>query len=272
MRAPFLVLGGNGFVGSAIVAEGRARGHEVLSVDKQEYDAAIGTACGVLINANGNSKKFLARENPGLEFDLSVRSVLRALHDFPAERVVHLSTMDIYPEVSDPRLNTEETSIDASRLSPYGFHKHLAEEIVRRYARHWIIFRMSGFVGKGLWKNSVFDLLNGGPLRVHPDSTYQYINTRDMGRIVFDMLEQRQGNDLFNVAGQGVISLRQVAGFIPGLNVDPAWNALPIEKYELNTRKLTRFLPLPDTESTVRDFVRDWKAGTLAAAPSPIRP
>jgi nucleoside-diphosphate-sugar epimerase len=256
--ASCLILGGKGFVGSAIVAEARARGYDVLSVDKDEYDAAIGTRCDLLINANGNSKKFLARENPALEFDLSVRSVHRALQDFKAARVVHLSTMDVYPDVAAPALNREDTPIDITRLSPYGFHKYLAEQIVRHYAGQWLIFRMAGFVGPGLWKNSIFDLLTGQPLRVHPDSEYQYLNTRDLARAIFTVAEGGATREVFNMAGDGLVSLRQVAGMIPGRTLDPACLALPRERYEMNVGKVTRICPLPRTEDTIRDFVRDW--------------
>ena len=123
MKAECIVLGGKGFVGSAIVAEARSSGFDIIVVDKDEYDAARGTSCSLLINANGNSKKFLGRENPALEFDLSTRSVLRSIHDFPADRYVFLSSMDIYPDVSDPSLNREDSVIDIARQSPYGFHK-----------------------------------------------------------------------------------------------------------------------------------------------------
>lgn len=255
-----LVLGGKGFVGSAIVAEARARGYEVLVVDKEEYASAIGTRCDLLINANGNSKKFLARENPALEFDLSVRSVQRAMHDFKATRVVHLSTMDVYPDVSDPALNREDTPIDITRQSPYGFHKYLAEQIVRHDGDQWLIFRMAGFVGQGLWKNSIFDLLTGQPLRVHPDSEYQYLNTRDLARAIFSVAEAGATQEVFNITGDGLMSLRQVSKMIPQCLLDATWETLPRERYEMNVQKIGRLHPLPSTEETIREFIQEWCA------------
>lgn len=254
-----VVLGGKGFVGSAMVAESRARGLNVMVVDKDEYDSARGMRCDLLINANGNSKKFLAREDPAKEFDLSTRSVLRSIHDFPAERYVFLSSMDIYPDVSDPSLNHEEVCIDITRQSPYGFHKYLAEQIVRRYAKRWLIFRMAGFVGRGLWKNSIFDLLTGHPLRVHPDSEYQYINTCDLARMVLSLAQSNAAEEIFNATGSGLVSLRQVAGMIPGCRVDPAWDSLPQERYELNIAKLSALQAIPRTEDTLRGFIVDWR-------------
>ena len=254
-----IILGGKGFVGSAIAAEARTRGHDVLIVDKEEYDSAVGARCDVLINANGNSKKFLAREQPKLEFDLSVRSVLHSLHDFSAERYIHLSTMDVYPDVSDPALNHEDVVIDIARQSPYGFHKFMAEQIVRHYAPQWIIFRMAGFVGPGIWKNSIFDLLNNRPLRVHPDSEYQYLNTADLARLLFTVIEGGISKEIFNVAGEGLMSLRDIAALIQNCTIDPAWATLPRERYDLNVAKLARRATIPRTTETVGTFVRAWR-------------
>jgi nucleoside-diphosphate-sugar epimerase len=256
MKGVCLVLGGKGFVGSALAAEATERGYQTLIVDRDEYEQTVGTQCDLLVNANGNSKKFLARENPRLEFDLSVRSVERSLHDFKAARYVHLSTMDIYPDVSDPALNREDIPIEIARQSPYGFHKYLAEQLVRHDAARWTIFRMAGFVGKGLWKNAIYDLLHGQPLRVSPDSEYQYLNTRDLARIVFSVVEQGGEKSVFNITGDGVVSLRSIAAQIPGSTLDPAWDRLPRERYELNLDRLRSLVRIPRTEETIRDFLR----------------
>ncbi len=253
-----LILGGKGFVGRAIAEEARQRGYSVVIVDKDEYEATKGTTCDLLINANGNSKKFLARENPRLEFDLSVRSVLYSLNDFTAKRYVHLSTMDVYPDVFDPRLNHEGVTIDTSRQSPYGFHKYLAEQLVCHYAGDWLIFRMAGFVGQGLWKNPIFDLLNNIPLRVHPDSEYQYLNTRDLANSVFEMTKQDLSHEIFNITGQGVISLREVSRLITGHHIDSSCETFPKEHYEMNVEKICRYVRIPETRETVSVFIRDW--------------
>ena len=264
-----LVLGGKGFVGSAIVAAVRQRGYRTTVVDQDEYAAAVGTACDLLINANGNSKKFLAAKDPKLEFDLSVRSVLRSLHDFKAGRYIFLSSMDVYfPHVCEPGENVETASLDVAQQSPYGFHKSVAEELVRFYAPDWLIFRMAGFIGRGLWKNSIHDLLTGQPLRVHPDSSYQYLDTAELARVVLDMAEKTDvRKEIFNIAGAGLVSLREVAGWIPGCRLDPAWDALPLERYELNTAKLRRWARLPPTRAAVQLFVQEWLAAHKEGSP-----
>ncbi len=256
-----VVLGGRGFVGSAIVAEANARGWSTVVVGRDTYDASIGSKADVLINANGNSKKYLAARDPKEEFDLSTRSVLRSLHDFKVSRYVHLSTIDVYPDRSNPANNAETAPIVPSALSPYGFHKHLAEELVRFYAPSWLILRMGGFVGRGLKKNSIYDLLKNEQLRVSADSEYQYLHTQELARTVFDLIDGVTGNDTFNVCGDGTISLRDIAWMIPNCDSGRFPQNLPPERYEVNVDKLKKVRPVPSSRETVRQFVHDVLAG-----------
>ena len=255
------MLGGKGFVGSALVREARVRGYVVTVVEKEDYEQHKGIQADWLINANGNSKKFLAAQDPALEFNLSVHSVERSLHDFHVNRYIHLSTGDVYAEHSDPTRNAETAEIEVSRLSAYGFHKYLAEQLVQFYAPSWLLFRMGGFVGPQLWKNSIHDLLTHQSLRVHPDSEYQYLHTSDMARIVLDLAEAGVEREIFNVTGQGVISLRTVVQLIPGQPCPPPWETLPRERYEMNVQKIGKRFALPDTATTVRRFVQRVLAG-----------
>jgi len=250
-----LVLGARGFVGSAIAAEAARRGWAVLAVDKDEYDAAVGSACDLLVNANGNSRKYLAAQDPKLEFDLSVRSVERSLHDFRADVYVHLSTIDVYADASSPATTAEDAPIDPARLSPYGFHKWLAERLVEHDAPRWLILRMGGFVGPRLWKNSIHDLLAGVPLRVHPDSEYQYLDTRELARIVFDLVAAGALGMRLNACGAGTVALREVASWIPGCDLSALPAGLPVERYEASTDRLAALRAVPPTRDMVRAFL-----------------
>jgi len=253
-----IVLGGKGFVGSAVVAEGRRRGYAVAVVDKDEYAAHCGASCDVLINADGNSMKFLAAEDPKREFDLSVRSTEQSLHDFQFGVYVYLSTIDVYyPDVATPATTREDRDLPIARMSPYGFHKYLAEQIVRHDAAQWLIFRMGGFVGRGLWKNPVHDLLHGKPIRVHPDSEYQYLNTSDLAAAVFEVLERGAIAEVFNVTGEGVIALSAIAAMIPGCSLSALPAGLPRERYEVALDKIRQHVLLPATQDTVRHFIRE---------------
>lgn len=251
-----IVLGGKGFVGSAIMDEGRERGLPVAAVDLDNYEEMVGTPCHILINANGNSKKYLATQDPCRDFDLSVRSVMRALTDFTPDFCVHLSSIDVYSDVTNPSNNREAATIDISAISPYAFHKHLAEQITQRYAPRWLILRMGGFVGKRLWKNSIHDMLTNQPVRVHPESRYQYQNTRELARILFELVDKGTEGEALNVAGDGVISLEDIAALIPGYTFPTDTAARQKQCYEIDLTRLKQLCSVRTTRSMVEEFVQ----------------
>ena len=249
-----LVLGGKGFVGSAIVREGQRRGWHVTSVDKEDYTSAIGTSVEVLINANGNSKKFLSNKEPKLDFDMSVRSVAESLHDFKYQKYVYLSTIDVYPTKDNPAENHEQATIDPTRISRYGHHKWLAEQLVTYNAASWLLIRMGGFIGPGLWKNGIYDLLTGSPLRVHPDSAYQYQHTDALASAVFTLIENKRNCEIFNIAGDGLITLREIAAMIPECSTGVEPDIAP-ERYEVNIDKIKSIYPVTQTRLAVQQFI-----------------
>jgi nucleoside-diphosphate-sugar epimerase len=260
-RGTCLVLGGRGFVGSAVAREAEIRGFKVTVVDKDNYDKSIGASVDLLINANGNSKKYLASQDPSQDFDLSVRSVLRSLHDFKAKSYVYLSTIDVYPDLSNPANNSEDAVIDEKSVSPYGFHKYLAEKIVRYYAPCWTIFRMGGFVGPGLWKNAIYDLLTGTPLKVHPDLACQHLHTYDLARLLFDVVKATPPRDIWNICGDGVVTVREVASWIPNAKLVTDVQGLTPEHYEVSVKKIRSVVSLPRTADTVKQFVQNVQSG-----------
>lgn len=249
------VLGAKGFVGSAIARALEAKRRAWVGVTRESYASFVGRSCPILINAAGNSRKYLASADPAGEFDTGVVGTLRALCDFKPDLYVHLSSVDVYPELGDPRLNAEDAPIDPPRLSPYGFSKYLAELVARRYARKCLILRLGGMVGPGLKKNPIFDLLHGGPLYVHPDSRYQYLAASRVAEISLGMIENDLSGESYNVCGEGLVSPRQVASWL-GMAVPTAPAGVQPERYEINIDKIRARERIPRSEDEVRAFLR----------------
>ncbi|MFY9284359.1 MAG: NAD-dependent epimerase/dehydratase family protein, partial [Miniphocaeibacter sp.] len=120
-----IVIGAHGFIGSAIVAEAQQRGYAVTAVDRDNYEAQRGASATLLINANGNSRKFIDERDPAQGFELSVSSVLNALLDFKFDQYIQISSGAIYPREDNPQHNREDTPLQPAGMSPYGFHKWL---------------------------------------------------------------------------------------------------------------------------------------------------
>ena len=248
------ILGGRGFVGSAFSRVCAVQRRAFAIIDRQNYPQFVGKACSILINANGNSKKYLAAQRPQEDFDASARSVYQSLLDFQYDRYVYLSSCDVYPNTSSPLTTSEDSHQDVSRQSVYGFHKYLAELCVRHHARKWSIVRFGGFVGLGLKKNPIFDILRGGPLWLDPDSELQFIHSDRAAEIVLGLLDRGIGNDVFNVCGHGVLGLREVITWADRtVLVQPG---SPRVRHEVDLRKISALVELPETRPTVREFVQ----------------
>lgn len=247
------LIGGRGLVGSAFARTLEAAGRPFAVIGRDNYASYRGQSCELLINANGNSRKPLAKEDPLADFDASVRSVRASLIDFRFERYLHVSSCDVYPDCSSPAVTSEDQPLDPARQSAYGFHKYLAEQCVRHGARDWLIFRLGGFVGPGLKKNAIFDILQGGPLWLDPMSQLQFLETDAAARIMLDIVGRGISRHVFNLCGRGVMRLqeavertgRQVA-------VNPG---SPRVRYDVSIERVSRLVEVPETRQAVFDFL-----------------
>lgn len=248
------IIGGAGFVGSAFVRELDARGLSYRVIEKENYDDFVGKSCDLLINANGNSKKYLANEDPVGDFDTSVRSVMASLVNFKYDFYLYLSSCDVYPDCSSSQSTLEDRALDPGDQSPYGFHKYLAEQCVRHFAKKWLIVRFGGFVGAGLRKNPIYDILHGGPLWLDPESELQFLDTDKAAKIVLGLVDAGHVKETFNVCGNGLIKLREVidAAGCP-VKVQPG---SPSVRYDVNTTKLLSVTEVPSTRRTILNFVQ----------------
>lgn len=252
------LIGANGFVGTGLRQFFAAQaGAELLAVTRQNHDSLKGAHADVTIDVSGNSKKFLSDQQPLLDLDLTVAHRLRTLQDFPAALQVHISSVDVYHDLTSPETTAENSAVDVARASHYGLHKLMAEQVVQHYAADWLILRLAGMVGPGLRKNPVFDILNGQPLRIHPDSRYQFMHTGDVAQILWKLVQSKLRQEIFNVCGDGLISPREIAA-LAGKPLDltmlPADAAPRI--VDINLGKLKKLVRVPATAETVAKFVR----------------
>jgi nucleoside-diphosphate-sugar epimerase len=243
-------------VGSAFARHLARLPVELIEVTRQNYQAQAGKASAIVIEAACNSKKFLADTDPVLDLDLSVAHRSRTLRDFPADVHLHISSVDVYDNLSDPDATREESPIDLARTSHYGLHKLMAEQLVRHHAKRWLIIRLAGMVGAGLRKNPVFDILNRRPLRIHPDSQYQFMSTDEVASDVWRLVEGGCQNEVFNLCGRGVISPRDIAKIaVRDLDLTCLDETQKPRIVNINIEKVSRVFEVGSTENAIRAFV-----------------
>ena len=252
-----VVLGGRGFVGSAFVRLLSRLHVPHRAIGRQDYAAAARDSCDILINAAGNSVKYLADRDPAADFAQSVGLAVAAARDLSPRLYVLVSSVDVYSDLRCAATTREETPLDAMRASLYGFHKQLAESCVQRHTGVWLIVRLAGMVGPGLRKNPVFDILNDQPLRISPESRYQFMSTDDAAEVAWELVTSGVCNTVFNICGDGLISPREIADMCGRrIVVDPeAADAAP-RIVDVAIERISRIRPMPSTRATIEQFLR----------------
>ena len=263
----FIVIGGTGLIGSAVVAHLRRLGNDVLVLDSTSYAEAVGRAADVLVNCNGNTFRFKANRDPHWDFQASVASVERSLFDFRVELYIYLSTIDVYPVLDDPERNREESRIDPSSIDNYGFHKFIAERLVERYAPRAIIFRCGTAIGPGLKKGPLFDLLNRQPLFMSGESTLSLIDTPRIAAAVSAVVEEWPSREIINLTGTGAAKVADLAA-ATGQQVSLAPGAeAKVHRYNINNARLRTLMEVPSSLEIGQGFIADsLSAGGLAGS------
>src|SRR5205814_4445679 len=121
--------------------------------------------------------------------------------------------------------------------SRYGLHKSLAERLVIGAHPDWLVVRAGGFVGPGIQKNAVFDILTGAKIWLSPDSELQFIHTDHAAEIVMGIVERSgAGRQIVNLGGQGTVNLGELHAAVRSSGTfDPV---APTVRFELSLEKL----------------------------------
>lgn len=178
------VIGGDGFVGSNIVKSLKKLGHIVYSINRKDYNNFIGFEFDFLINANSNSKKYLAENDPNYDFDASVKSVFNSIFEFKFKHYILISSIDAL--VCD---------------SIYGANKYLAESILYSYSSiksfKYNILECASIIGKDAKKGIVYDILNNNKLRLSAKSSIYVITIDEIINRIIKIIS-KNNCDIYN--------------------------------------------------------------------------
>jgi len=245
------VLGGNGFVGSAFIRYLEKQEEEFVNITRENYIDYVDTSCDLFINANGNSKRFLAEKSPLEDFDMNVKNALQTTLHFDIKRYLLISSVDVYHNPSQSLCTREDKTIQPEFLSNYGLSKYLTECVIRKHANDWMIFRVGGMVGENMTKGPVYDIMNDVDLFVNPDSRYQFINTDQVADIV---LNTKGKNEIFNVCATSNMPLRRIFYM---LGKEPKLNKKPLHKYNVDNWKISEQFRIETTGQILEKFFKE---------------
>ncbi len=249
------IIGYKGFVGSAFYKV-FSQGNEAVGIDRHNYQASKGGKFGLLINVNGNSSKRLADTEPEKDFEMNVASTLRFLHDFEFAHYLHISSVDVYNDLSSTGSSNEEAKIDSAKLSNYGLSKYIAELVTKKHAKSWMILRLGGMVGKNMAKGPAYDILKLGKLFISPSSKYQFINTFEVASIAKKLVEKGKWGQIYNIVGKGNISLEEFAKMA---KVNLSETGKQEQVFNISTEKIEKECKISSTPETVKRFSESFR-------------
>lgn len=232
---------------------------DITSINRENYQTFIGKSFNIVVNANGNSKRFRANRNPVDDFFASTASVYKSIFDFPSDIYIYISSPDVYENHTGVKYTKETQKINVENLSSYGFHKNLSELIVKKYKEKFLILRPSMILGTNLKKGPIYDVIQSNPLFITLKTKLQLITTRAIAEIIETLLQNFITNEIVNVGGIGTFSFLKVGEYF-----DKKIEVLPKAErqiYEMNVEKIKNLYPaLKTSEGYLQEFLKSLKS------------
>lgn len=225
----------------------------VTSITKENYLRFVNRSFDLLINANGNSKRFWAEKNVLDDFDASTKSVYKTILDFKCKMYIYISSSDVYQDHTNIYSTKESINEEVYHLSPYGFHKNLSESIVKNYCKKYLIIRCSMMLGKNLIKGPIFDIENNKELFISKSSSLQMITTQEIAEIIEVLYKKKVKNEVYNAGGKGVVNFKNIQKFFSN-KVQFKENSKK-QIYEMNVEKLNKLFPLKTSVEYLQEYL-----------------
>jgi nucleoside-diphosphate-sugar epimerase len=249
------VVGGNGLVGSAVVNYLKKRKIKYKIIQKENKKNFFGKTCDILIYANGNASKGKANADPLYDFIASVDSTVEYIHRIKSKMFILISTVDVYENTSSILKTREDNDMFSLRLHPYGFHKKIAEEYVKRFANNYLIFRIGGIVGDGLKKNPVYDFINSKKkVRISKKSKLNFIHTNTIADVIFTIMNKGIINETFNLASKNSIEIGKIENLIKKSSKYTKDSEKYLQNYQINIKKISKLVDLSTSEDAILEY------------------
>ena len=121
----------------------------------------------------------------------------------------------------------------------------------------FLVLRLGQMIGSGLKKGPVYDIINNQPLWIDPTSRLPFMNTTNVGRVLFQLLEADVDSQVFNVCGRASIEFSRVMELVPTVLSQQESLESAVQVYEVATDKLEKICSVPDSWDEIKTFVSE---------------
>jgi nucleoside-diphosphate-sugar epimerase len=251
------LVGSRGMLGRALDYELTSRGMSTFYIFRETNYHDL-PKLDLLINAGGNSKKYVAESNPIKDFQDNVETLFRLLNSPSLKNtlVVHISSSEVYGNLNSSNSITDESFL-LNPSSNYGFSKMIAEKIVEKYSENYLIFRLGGLFGKGMTKGPIFDIVNNLPLRLTGDSTLQLLNTAEAAKKIIDVIGLSNMNEIYNLASPDVLTIFEIGKLLERVLKFSSDSLL--YNSHLSVEKISKLVPLASQSAQLSGFKNEYR-------------
>lgn len=225
------LIGHTGFVGSTL------RRDETFTdlFNSANFRDMAGQEFDEVVCAGVSAVKWLANREPDKDWE-GIEALLGVLREVRATRFTLISTIDVYPDASQPL--DEAHRIGETEGQPYGRHRLAVERFVEERFEDPLIARLPALFGRGLKKNIVFDLLAGNQTdRINPAAVFQWY---PLARLSADLRRARAASlGLVNLFPEPVATRAILDTLFPEAVVGPPVEPAP--HYRLQTAHAAAF-------------------------------
>lgn len=250
--AHILILGSEGFIGSNIVKHFIQLGHTVTGCDLLEgvdkgyayfkvsrlspelEDIFESGNFDLCVNAAGNGHVPYSVEHPFHDFEANALDTIRILDIIRRKnrdcKYLHISSAAVY---GNPKSLPITEASDKTPISPYGWHKVIAENLCKEYSDIYgiqtAIIRPFSVYGPGLRKQLFWDLYqklkkSNGPIELWGtgNESRDFVYVSDVAfccRLIFENSPMK--GDIYNVAAGVETTIKEVVSLFYE-NLDPS--------------------------------------------------
>lgn len=251
------IIGSNGMIGSDL-NRFLSKDFRITSINRVNYNTFISKYFDIVINANGNSKRYWSNQNPLDDFNQSTLSVYKTIFDFPCSIYIYISSSDVYNDHTNSKNTKESKEIDSKILQPYGFHKYLSELIIKKYSKKSILLRLSMTLGTKLKKGPFYDIIHNIPLFIDLKTHLQLITTSDLAKIIETILKKKMVNETLNIGGVGTFDFEKIYKYFDkSIKISPKAET---QICEMNVKKVKQLYPdLKTSEEYLQEYLKNTK-------------
>ncbi len=225
MAKPNALVGYTGFVGGNLLNQMDFDG----KFNSSNSSEMAGQSFSTVYFSAAPAEKWKANLDPEADAR-TIDKLIGLLESFSAERLVLISTVDVYKV---PVAAYEDTVQGTDSLHAYGLNRLRLEDAAQGIFNNSTIMRLPALFGPGLKKNAIFDLLNHNQVeRINPNGEFQFYNMENLVRDVHKTVENEI--PLLNLVTEP-LRMGDLAQELFGVDIEsnPSENAA---KYDLRSR------------------------------------